>query len=157
MKRRIGRILILAAGVLAGCATPKLDCSGRWTECREGLATCDPIPEICAGLTPGASYALVFIDTSPTPAAIHVDGRYIGETPLRHPLEYTSQTRYINVVARPIYPNQARQERRLRVPPLPDSIKFFMSNPPQDSQDEDKRNRARGRSTPAEISDSKEL
>jgi hypothetical protein len=87
------------------------------------------VPETCRGIQPGASQGVVVIDSSPTPAAIRVDGEHVGQTPLRHLLSYTSQTRYLTVVAEPLYPSQMRQERRLRVPPLPSRIHFFMNNP----------------------------
>jgi hypothetical protein len=83
------------------------------------------------------SYGLVDIAASPTPASIYVDGQLVGRAPLRYPLYFTNQTRYVSVVAEPLYPNQTRQERRIRVPPLPDRIQFFMNNPAADESSDD--------------------
>jgi hypothetical protein len=125
-------VLSLAAATLAGCAVQTLDCSGRRNACAGAFANCEPLPEICRDLPPGVSYGLVDIATSPTPAAIYVDGKPVGRSPLRYPLYFTNQTRYVGVVADPLYPNQTRQERRIRVPPLPNRIQFFMHNPATD-------------------------
>jgi hypothetical protein len=77
----------------------------------------------------GTSYATVEIASSPTPAMIHVDGAYMGRTPLHCVLSFSNRTRFITVTATPIYPAQAEQKIRLRVPPLPERIQFFMNNP----------------------------
>lgn len=118
----------LSIATLIGCSTRPLDCSGQRNACAGAFADCAPVPESCRNVPPGVSYGLVDIDTSPTPASIYVDGERVGVTPLRHPLYFNNQTRYVIVVAEPMYPNQTRQERRIRVPPLPNRIQFFMNN-----------------------------
>jgi len=130
-----GAILTIAATMLVACATQQLDCSGTRDDC-EGkiLGDCRPLPAECLSEQTGASFAWVDIDASPTPAAIHVNGEFIGRTPLRYPLSFTSQTRYVVVVAEPLYPSQSRQERRLLVPPLPNRIQFYMNNPEETEQ-----------------------
>ena len=120
---------ILALALLAGCATPTFECPSLAPECTDAFAPCEPVPEGCRKVPPGASHALVEIDSSPTTAAIYLDGEYIGETPLRYPLSYTSLTGSLTLVAEPLYPAQTRQERQLRLPPLPRRIQFYMNNP----------------------------
>ena len=130
MSRRLSAVLALSTVTLGGCATETLDCHSRMATCTEPFTTCQPLPEACDKVLPGASHALVEIDSSPTPAAIYLDGEYIGETPLRYPLSYTSLTRSLTVVAEPLYPVQTRQEQQLRIPPLPRRIQFYMNTPP---------------------------
>jgi hypothetical protein len=60
-----------------------------------------------------------------------VDGQYVGESPLKRYLWFSSTTRAVTVVAEPLYPGQARQEQRLLVPPLPRRLTFFMNNAPK--------------------------
>jgi len=130
-----GAILTIAASMLAACATQQLDCSGPRDDCEENiLGDCRPLPVQCLGVEPGASFKLVDIDASPTPAAIYLNGEFIGRTPLRYPLSFTSQSRYMVIVAEPLYPTQARQERRMLMPPLPDRIQFYMNNPQETEQ-----------------------
>jgi hypothetical protein len=130
--------LSLAAATLAGCAgQATLDCPGGRNACLGTFVDCQPLPDACRGLPPGVSYGLVDIATSPTPASIYVDGQLVGRTPLSYPLYFTNQTRYVSVIAEPLYPNQTRQERRIRVPPLPDRIQFFMNNPAVDDSSDD--------------------
>jgi hypothetical protein len=125
--------LSLAAATLGGCAGRQtLDCSGGGNTCAGPFEDCEPLPDACRDLPPGVSYGLVEIATSPTPASLYVDGQLVGRAPLRYPLYFTNETRYVSVVAEPLYPNQTRQERRIRVPPLPDRIQFFMNNPAAD-------------------------
>jgi len=107
---------------LAGCAPRNLDCSSAARPLTTG-------PDPCRYLPLGASNALVEIGSSPTAAAIYVDGTYVGKTPLKRYLWFSSTTRAVTVVAEPLYPGQARQEQRLRVPPLPGRLTFFMNNP----------------------------
>ena len=114
--------------LLAACAAPKTDCAGTTPDCIAMFGDCVPSPPECLNVAPGASFTWVDIDSSPTPAAIYVDGRYIGRTPLQYPLAFTSRTRYVVVVAEPLYSTQTRQEQRLAVPPVPDRIQFFMNN-----------------------------
>jgi hypothetical protein len=128
--------LALSTLALAGCAgdyaTPtQVDCTP------EARPICSPLQEgcprpaaPCGYLPPGATNALVEIGSSPTPANIYVDGEYVGKTPLKRYLWFSSTTRAVTVVAEPLYPGQARQEQRLRVPPLPGRLTFFMNNAP---------------------------
>jgi hypothetical protein len=138
MKLRRVFVLALVAATLVGCAgQASFDCSGRRNACAGAFADCDPLPEACRDLPPGVSYGPVDIAASPTPASIYVDGQPVGRTPLRYPLYFTNQTRYVIVVAEPLYPNQTRQERRIQVPPLPNRIQFFMNNPAVDESSDD--------------------
>jgi hypothetical protein len=121
---------LLFSTQLAGCATPNLDCrAGAQPQCEETIGPCAKPPDPCRYIPPGASNDLVEIGSSPTPAAIYVDGEYVGKTPLKRYLWFSSTTRAVTVVAEPLYPGQARQEQRLRVPPLPRRLTFFMNNP----------------------------
>ena len=115
------RRALLAAGLgalaAAGCAPlAPHGCAGRTASC----------PQIETGPT----RAPVRIVTSPTPAAIYLDGRFIGYSPLTYPVSFTSATDRISVVAVPLYPGQAQQEQVVVVPPLPERISFFMNNRP---------------------------
>ena len=79
----------------------------------------------------GRSVAAVEIDSSPTPAWIYVDKRFVGSTPLVHEFHYDSGRREIEVVAEPLPGNSAqlRQRRSFPLPPLPTRVHFFMNNP----------------------------
>lgn len=132
-----GAVLAIAASMLAACATQprQLDCSGPRDDCEEYiLGDCPPLPAECLGVEPGASFKLVDIDASPTPAAIYLNGEFIGRTPLRYPISFTSQSRYVVIAAEPLYPTQSRQERRMLMPPLPDRIQFYMNTPRETEQ-----------------------
>jgi len=118
---------------LGGCATgiPECDCASIATQCfsdqcQERQGQCNPVP-------PGASHACVTIDSQPTTAAIYIDGEYAGTTPLQYSMWFESNTRYIRVLAQPIYHNQSPQERLIQVPPLPRRLQFFMNNPDRTS------------------------
>jgi hypothetical protein len=130
---------LAVAVLLGGCARTSLDCSEgprpkcdptTFGACAPGIAPCRYIP-------PGATNTLVEIDSSPTPARIYVDGTYVGRTPLERYLWFSSTTSAVTVVAKPLYPGQARQERRLSVPPLPTRLTFFMNNPPTEESTEE--------------------
>jgi hypothetical protein len=89
-------------------------------------------PEIRA--TPdGSTVAHVRIMSSPTEAWIFVDGEYKGMTPLSEEISFWAATRHVEVVALPMYPAQARQVKRLQVPPLPHTLFFDMNTPPEDA------------------------
>lgn len=103
--------LLAALLLLSACAT-------RWS---------DPA-EVHAG-EDGTTAAVVQIESSPTEAWIFVDGVYIGTTPLEHELSFSSRVRYLEVAAVPIYDGQARQVKRIQVPPLPKRLHFNMNNP----------------------------
>jgi len=63
-------------------------------------ARCRGLPEGAAGRQPRAGGDRLLATT----AAIYLDGEYIGETPLRYPLSYTSLTGSLTLVAEPLYP-----------------------------------------------------
>lgn len=128
MKWCRGALPVLCAALVSACAAPKIDCATTTPDCIAIFGDCQPSPPECLNVRSGASFAWVDIDSSPTPAAIYVNGEYVGETPLQYPLAFTSRTRYVVVVAEPLYPTQTRQEQRLPVPPLPNRIQFFMNN-----------------------------
>jgi hypothetical protein len=134
------RALATLAGTtaLGGCAaTANLDCSvAPKPRCDKAAEHCIAPPDPCRYIPPGTSNELVEIDSSPTPAAIYVDGRYVGKTPLKRYLWFSSTTRAVTVVAEPLYPGQARQEQPLQVPPLPKRLTFFMNNPAKTKGDE---------------------
>jgi hypothetical protein len=116
--------------LLASCAQPNRDCrAARAAPCGSAFGPCASEADPCRYVPPGATNALVEIGSAPTPADIYVDGDYIGRTPLKRYLWFSSTTRAITVVAEPLYPGQARQEQRLSVPPLPNRLTFFMNNP----------------------------
>lgn len=131
--RGIGLALaaLIGATLLTGCAeTPKLDCTdASRPPCDAIFGPCPAPPDPCTYIPPGASNALVEMDSFPTAAAIFVNGDYIGKTPLKRYLWFSSTSRTVTVVAEPIYPGQARQEQRLQVPHLPRRLSFFMNNP----------------------------
>ena len=79
----------------------------------------------------GQNVVKVKIDSSPTPAWIYIEDRFIGTTPLRYPVRYDSQRRSLEVVAEPLPDNtaQVRQRRSFSLPPLPNRVHFFMNNP----------------------------
>lgn len=130
----------LALALLAtGCAPPQRTCLSAAARCNSLVGICEQPPAACAEVPAGANQALVEILSNPTTAEIYVEGKSIGRTPITYPLWYNSQTRFIRVSAEPLYPGQARQEHRLRAPPLPARIQFFMNNPAQsatESQEE---------------------
>jgi hypothetical protein len=137
MTRRVAKTASLAAAVaatplLGGCAQPSLDCpAAGGPTCDSAFGPCAADVDPCRHVPPGATNTLVEIDSQPTPADISVDGTYVGRTPLKRYLWFSSTTRAVTVVAEPLYPGQARQEQRLRVPPLPKRLTFFMNNPPE--------------------------
>ena len=130
----------LALALLAtGCAPPQRTCLTVAARCNSLIGICEQPPAACAEVPAGANQALVEILSNPTTAEIYVEGKSIGHTPITYPIWYNSQTRFIRVSAEPLYPGQARQEHRLRAPPLPARIQFFMNNPAQsatESQEE---------------------
>jgi hypothetical protein len=117
----IGRrhLTALIGGVaLAGCASD-------YAEPPETRATQD-----------GSTAAPVQIVSSPTEAWIFVDGEYVGITPMEQEISFWAATRFIEVVAVPMYPAQARQVKRLELPPLPHTLMFDMNNPPATASSE---------------------
>jgi hypothetical protein len=68
------------------------------------------------------------IDSAPTPAAICLNGVFIGCSPMRHPIGFNSTDQAISLVAVPLYPGRAQQEQLITVPPLPARVSFFMND-----------------------------
>ena len=130
--------VLTIAPLILGCASQtSIDCTSNV----DRLFTWLPVygvapPDPCGYVPPGASNTLVEIDSLPTPAAIYVNGDYIGKTPLKHYLWFTSTVRTVNVVAKPLYPGQGRQEQHLQVPHLPRRLTFFMNNPVKTGSDQ---------------------
>jgi hypothetical protein len=121
---------VAAAVLIAACSQPNRDCrAGRGAPCDSAFGPCPTQVDPCRSVPSGATNALVEIGSAPTPADIYVDGDYVGRTPLKRYLWFSSTTRAITVVAEPLYPGQARQEQRLSIPPLPNRLTFFMNNP----------------------------
>lgn len=87
-------------------------------------------PPVIRATEDGSTAALVLIDSSPTEAWIFIDGEYVGITPMEQEISFWAATRFIEVVAVPMYPAQARQVKRLEVPPLPHTLFFNMNTPP---------------------------
>ena len=77
----------------------------------------------------GETVAQVHIESSPTPAWIFVDGNYVGQTPVTPDIPFTHDTRYVEVVAVPMYAAQTRQVLRVAPPSMPQSLTFFLDNP----------------------------
>jgi len=77
----------------------------------------------------GASVAQVQIDSSPTAAWVFVDGAYVGQTPVTPEIPFTHETRFVEVVAVPMYASQTRQVLRIAPPALPRKLTFFLDNP----------------------------
>jgi hypothetical protein len=140
-KSSAGIAVIAVLLLFWGCAHSPLDCSGGPSPpCDPALPPCAADIDPCRYIPPGASNALVEINSDPTPAEIFVNGTYVGRTPLKRHLWFSSTTRAITVVAEPLYPGQARQVQSLNVPPLPRRMTFFMNNPPDtDAAGEDLR------------------
>ena len=84
-------------------------------------------PESYAGVD-GATAAIVEIGASPSPAWIFVDGVYVGTTPLTYEMSFNSDTAYLSVAAVPVNSSQARQVKRIQVPPLPKRLHYFLNN-----------------------------
>lgn len=120
--------------MVGGCAggekkTPPLPCTKRPSPCSSWDVDCDlPRPK-CVQADLGPTQGWVDIQSSPTPAAIYQDGKFIGYTPMRHVMAFTSKTSRISLVAVPLYAGQAQQERLIKVPPLPERVSFLMNNP----------------------------
>jgi hypothetical protein len=138
--RAIVSVIAVLAGVgqSGGCVSHRLDCDPESRpRCEALFGPCEAVPAVCVEIPPGASGTLVEIISSPTAAAVYVDGEYVGRTPLSRYLWFSSLTRSVTVAAEPLYPGQARQEQRLRVPHLPRRLTFFMNNPAMASPPED--------------------
>lgn len=86
----------------------------------------------CRSTDDGATEQWVAIGSFPTPAAIYLNERFIGYSPMRYPMRFTSRDSHISLVAVPLYAGQAQQEELIIIPPLPKRISFFMNNPALD-------------------------
>lgn len=133
--RRCATVAALLAGtVCAGCAgSASTGCSAVYRTCTPFEAACESSWTPCRSGADGAGGAMeeiVQIDSQPTSAAIYVDGRFVGYSPLRHRMRYTSETVRIQVAAVPLYGRQSQQVREIVVPPLPRRVLFFMTNAP---------------------------
>ncbi|NBC15142.1 MAG: hypothetical protein GVY09_17745 [Gammaproteobacteria bacterium] len=115
----------LSGGLARGCSAFAADCA----EPGQTTATAASRPD-------GQTRRWVDIDSTPTAAAIYLNGELIGYSPLRHRLGFSSDDRVLSLVAVPLFPGQAQQARLIRVPPLPARVSFFMNNPPAESPDE---------------------
>lgn len=126
---------LLTGLVSNGCSgTPPLPCTQQHSSCAAWDTDCAQAsrPQ-CTQADRAPTMGWVEIESSPTSAAIYQDGRFIGYTPLRQAMGFTSQTGRISLVAVPLFAGQAQQERLIRVPPLPERVTFVMNNPPQGS------------------------
>ncbi|MCG6942383.1 MAG: hypothetical protein LJE69_14170 [Thiohalocapsa sp.] len=104
------------------------DCSAFRQDCAPRRPT-----SVTAG--DGETSRRVRIDSEPTPAAIYLNGAFIGYSPMHHRIGFGSTDRAISLVAVPLYPGQAQQQRLIRIPPLPARVSFFMNNPPPEDAD----------------------
>lgn len=130
MKYRWGLSSFLFLLLVTGCATPPPRCDNISEDCSSWPGACRSLPKACAEVPAGADHVLVEILSSPTHAAIYLDGKFIGTSPLLHPLWYSSKTRFLRLTAEPLFPGQARQEQLIKIPPLPSRIQFFMNSAP---------------------------
>jgi hypothetical protein len=118
-----------------GCARAtrpqlSLGCSGFDPDCEARPATAVTAAD-------GETRRRVQIDTEPTSAAIYFNGRFIGYSPLKYDIGFSSTDRAISLIAVPLYPGQAQQEQLIAIPPLPTRVSFFMNNPAADAADSD--------------------
>lgn len=129
------QIRVFAATLLiSGCAAaPPLPCTARAPACGPLDGRCVDTGSVCLRRDPGPTQAWVVIDSHPTPAAVYQDSRFIGYTPLKHLMGFTSSTGRIRLNAVPLYAGQAQQERVIALPPLPDRVTFDMNNPGRDT------------------------
>lgn len=121
-------VAVCCALALAGCQLPGLVRPTLTTDCSAFEPDCVPPDKRPRTVADGETRRWVDIDSAPTPAAIYLNGRFIGYSPLRYPLGFNSEDRAVSVVAVPLYPGQAQQEQLIRVPPLPTRVSFFMNN-----------------------------
>ncbi len=117
--------------LIAACGgNPPMSCSGDPEPCSPLWEDCLGSATRCLSADTGADRAWVEIESAPTPAAIYLDDRFIGYTPLRYAMSFTSTQGSLKLVAVPLYAGQAQQERSIIVPPLPERVSFFMNNAP---------------------------
>lgn len=121
--------LLICAMWLSACG------SGQQIRCKHN-AQCSPFDQDChlervgcRSTDDGATEQWVDIGSWPTPAAIYLNERFIGYSPMRYRVRFTSQDSSVSLVAVPLYAGQAQQEALITVPPLPKRVAFFMNNP----------------------------
>jgi hypothetical protein len=125
-----------AAGLLClllsvGCAQQlRPDLS---TGCSAFQPDCEPQEPYVPTAADGETREWVEIVSEPTAAAIYLNERFIGYSPMRYPIGFSSGDRAISLIAVPVYPGQAQQEQLIAIPPLPARVGFFMNNPAADT------------------------
>ena len=124
-------VIALLPSLLGGCSnsTRPRQCGERDTQCSAFAEDCNTRAPRCIRADEGSSSAWVKITSAPTSAAIYLDERFIGYSPLRYRISFTSEVGSLSMVAVPLYAGQAQQERLIMVPALPTRISFFMNNP----------------------------
>lgn len=94
---------------------------------------CEPQEPYVSTAADGETREWVEIVSEPTAAAIYLNERFIGYSPMRYPIGFSSGDRAISLIAVPVYPGQAQQEQLIAIPPLPARVSFFMNNPSADT------------------------
>lgn len=120
--------------LLAAACTPQLR-PDLATGCSAFAPDCEPRGPTVRAASDGKTREWVEIDSEPTAAAIYLNQRFIGYSPLRYPIGFSSGDRAIDLVAVPLYPGQAQQQQIIAIPPLPARVSFFMNNPAADAGD----------------------
>jgi hypothetical protein len=118
---------LAAALTASGCTLPPEPLAHRG--CSAFQKDCEPARPRPPTVAEGATRHRGRIDSDRTPAAIYLNGRFIGYSPLQHPVGFSSDEHVISLVAVPLFPGQSQQERLIRVPPVPSRVSFFMSRP----------------------------
>jgi hypothetical protein len=135
--RQAGNLLMCAVLIcamwLSACGSKQQLRCNRNAQCSPFDQDCNLERVGCRSTDDGATEQWVEIGSWPTPAAIYLNERFIGYSPMRYPMRFTSQDSRISLVAVPLYAGQAQQEEMIAVPPLPKRISFFMNNPALDT------------------------
>lgn len=134
--RQAGNLLLCAIVIgamwLSACGSRQQLRCDRNVQCSPFDQDCNLERVGCRSTDDGATEQWVDIGSWPTPAAIYLNERFIGYSPMRYRMRFTSQDSSISLVAVPLYAGQAQQEQLITVPPLPKRIAFFMNNPALD-------------------------
>jgi hypothetical protein len=125
-----------AAGLL--CLVVSVGCSqqprtGLSAGCSAFQPDCEPTGPDVLTVADGETREWVEIVSEPTAAAIYLNERFIGYSPMRYPIGFSSGDRAISLIAVPVFPGQAQQEQLIAIPPLPARVSFFMNNPATDT------------------------
>ncbi|MCF7991552.1 MAG: hypothetical protein K9M02_14000 [Thiohalocapsa sp.] len=129
MKARAIAAALVLAGLCAGCVgATQTGCNGVYRGCTPFEQHCEDGWVRCGADASGATEEIVHIHSRPTSAAIYIDGRFAGYSPLSYRMRFTSKTNRISLAAVPIYGDQAQQTREIVVPPLPRRVLFLMNN-----------------------------